>query len=91
MTPRESHTDSRDQRRGTLPPSGLPVVAEAAGEEVELGCPSVALQLSGKLLQGKDLPFRKPVNMGKSRDSLLPAVTDPLQRVEDQAVVLSFR
>src|SRR3990172_12087518 len=73
------------------PASGLPVAAEAAGEEVVLGCPSVALQLSGKLLQGKDLPFRKPVKIGKYRDSLLPAVTDPLQRVEDQAVVLALR
>jgi len=73
------------------PASGLPVVAEAVGEEVVLGCSSVALQVSGELLQGKDLPFRKPVKIGKYRDSLLPAVTDPLQRVEDQAVVLALR
>src|SRR3990172_10854692 len=73
------------------PAWGLSVAAEAAGEEVVLGCSSIALQLSGKLLQGKDLPFGKPLKIGKDRDSLLPAVTYPLQRGEDQAVVVALR
>lgn len=63
--------------------------AETAVVKVEVAGAAIAGQVVLWVAQAKDLALGKTAELGKDRDKLLPAVTDPFERQQLESLVVA--